>query len=131
MASWEKGAGFRICGHVVRVPFLARSGKFAKVTLAVPGGGRSGTGEKKIDVRAFEADVIAEIAQLGAGMTVQITGNVDSESVKDKAGNSVKVDGYDVWVSVLTAKKVDVEGSSRKPAEKPDAGDPEAVRKAW
>lgn len=113
--SWERGAGFRIIGALVRAPFVAQSGKFAKLTLGVP----NTRGESKIDVRAFNADVIEEIRGLGIGQTVQVTGTVDTEAVKDKKGEKVLIDGYAYWVSVLTAKAVTVEGASTRPAAPP------------
>jgi hypothetical protein len=127
MASWEKGGGFRLCGVIYRAPFVAPSGKFARLNVAAPGGRG---GEMKHVVRAFDGAVIEEIRGLGIGMTVQVTGSVDNEALKNKAGEDVKVDGYTAWVSKLTARKIEVEGSS-KPAARPDVKDPETVRKAW
>lgn len=125
--SFERGAGFRICGAIARDPFAR--GAFARLTLAVPGQ----RGETKIDVVAFDPDVIADIGDLGIGMTVQVTGSITMEAVKDKAKNKVKIDGYDRWVPLLVAKKVTVEGSSVKPSSSsaPEGGYGGAADKGW
>lgn len=122
--SWERGAGFRVVGAVVRAPFVRD--KFARVTLGVPG--RSG--ETKIDVVSFDASVIGDIAALGVGQTVQVNGSVEMEAVKDKTKEKVLVDGYPKWVPLLVAKKVDVEGSSIKPAPSGPAPN-SAADKGW
>lgn len=109
--SFEHGAGFRICGAVVR-RFVPKSNKIAFVTLDVVSHPRS----KKIELRAFDRGLVEEISQLGAGMTIQVTGSVDVEPVKDKAGKEVKVDGYEKWVPVLTIRALTVEGASRAPS---------------
>lgn len=123
--SWERGAGFRVCGAVVRAPFISSSGKFGKLTLGVPGG----RGETKVDVRAFDLLVIEEMRALGAGQTVQITGAIDMEPVKDKKGEKVIIDGYAQWVPALTAKAIKVEGSSVAAA--PAATGAAPVDKGW
>lgn len=124
--SWERGAGFRIVGALVRDPFIAASGKFAKMSLGVPGQ----RGEVKHEVRAFNLDVIEEIRGLGIGQTIQVTGTVDSECLKDKKGVEVMVDGYKCWVERLTAKEITVEGASVKPAAAPPKTD-EAATDGW
>lgn len=125
--SWERGAGFRITGAVVR-KHVAQSGKVAFLTLGVPGN----KGETKIDVRSFDVLVIEEIGSLGVGQTVQVTGNVESQKLTTKKGDDVLVDGYAKWVPALSVKKIDVEGSSRAPA--PTGGAPapnSAADKGW
>lgn len=123
--SFERKATFEICGAVVRKPFVSQSGKFAKVTLATPGR----TTEKKTDVRAFDAGIIEEIGSLGVGQTVRITGDVDSEKLTAKDKSEVSVDGYPVWMTVLTARWVSVEGSSRAPSPTPGVAPPKAKAK--
>jgi hypothetical protein len=125
MASWERGAGFRVCGAVTREPFCRDT--FGRVTIAVPGK----RGETKIDLVTFDAGVIAEMRGLGVGMTVQVTGSIEMEAVKDRTKEKVLVDGYPKWVPLLVAKRIDVEGSSRKPAEKLDVNDAASVKGAW
>jgi hypothetical protein len=125
--SWDRGAGFRVTGAVVR-KFVAQSGKVAFLTLAVPGN----KGETKIDVRSFDVLVIEEIGGLGAGQTVQVTGNVDSQKLTTKAGADVMVDGYAKWVPALTVKAIKVEGSSIAPAANDGAPPPNsAADKGW
>ena len=123
--TWEKGAGFRVCGAVVRAPFVAQSGKFGKLVLGVPGG-RS---EVKVELRAFDLLVIEELRKLGAGQTVQVTGQIDMEPVKDKKGEKVLVDGYAAWVPALTMKAIKVEGSSVRPADPPPSD--ESATRGW
>lgn len=128
--SFERKATFEICGAVVRKPFVAPSGKFARVTLATPG--RSG--EKKTDVRAFDGEIIREIADLGVGQTVRVTGDVDSEKLTNKAKQEVVVDGYTAWQTVLTARWLQVEGSSKAPPPEPGAKAnpaPKSKAKGW
>lgn len=111
MASWERGAGFRITGAVVR-KYVPPSGKCAFLTLGTPGN----RGEQKTDCKTFDLLVVEEIAALGVGQTVQVTGSVESEKVKDKKGNEILVDGYAKWVPSLVVKTVAVEGASVAPS---------------
>lgn len=124
--SFERKATFEICGAVVRKPFVSQAGKFAKVTLATPGR----TTEKKTDVRAFDAQIIGDIRALGVGQTVRITGDVDSEKLTAKDKSEVKVDGYVVWSTVLTARWIQIEGSSRAPNPAPGAASAKARPKS-
>lgn len=114
MSSFIHGAGFRIVGAVVR-KFVAQSGKFAAVTIDVNVPPRS----RKIECRAFDAEMIDEIGQLGAGQTIEITGQIDMEKLTDKKREPVKVDGYEKWSPALTVKAIKIEGSSVKPAAAP------------
>lgn len=107
---FEQGAGFRICGAVVR-KFVPPSGKCAFLTLATPGK----KGEVKHELRAFDYDLIVEAGSLGVGQIVQCTGSVDNEPLRDKARNDVQVDGRTAWVTKLTIRAMTVEGSSAKP----------------
>lgn len=109
--NFERGAGFRICGAVVR-RFVPPSGKCAFLMLATPGK----KGEVKHELRAFDYDLIVEVGSLGVGQTVQCTGSVDNEPLKDKAKNDVQVDGRAAWVPKLTIRAMTVEGSSKAPA---------------
>lgn len=109
--SFEHGAGFRICGAVVR-KFVPPSGKCAFVDIATPGK----KGEIKHELRTFDYDLIVEVGSLGVGQIVQVTGSVESETLKDKGRNDVKVDGRTAWVSKLTIRALTVEGASIKPA---------------
>lgn len=109
--SFEPGAGFRICGYVVR-RFVPQSGKCAFLTLDVPNGRGKNA---KIELRTFEHDLIVEVGALGDGQTVQVTGGIDMEALKDKARNDVKVDGRAVWKPALTIKAIKIEASSVKP----------------
>jgi len=111
---FQHGAGFRICGAVVR-KFVNGKHNFASLTLDVVGAPRS----KKIDLRAFDEDIVHQIGQLGAGQTIEVTGSVDVETIKAKDRKEVLVDGYSKWVSVLTARSIKVEGSSVQPRNEP------------
>jgi len=114
----KQGAGFRIAGTVTRT-FVAKSGKFGKVSVRVEADGR----KKTIEARAFDAPVLSHIGSLADGAIVEITGGVDSEKVTDKDRNPVQVGGRDLWVPALTAKAIKV---LRQPAQQhfdPDPAD--------
>jgi hypothetical protein len=120
--SFDRGAGFRICGHVVR-KYVSPTGKFASLVIATP---NQRGGETKHDVRAFDLPVVEQIHELGVGQIVQVTGGIDNEKLTNKAKEEVKVDGFNVWLTKLTIRAITVEGSSKapapgKPAEKPKA----------
>lgn len=108
----EMGAGFRVCGFVVR-RFVTPSGKAAFLTLDVPSEKAGKT--KKIDLRAFDDEVIGDVGSLTPGAKVQVTGVVDMEKVTDKARAPIMIDGREKWTPALTIKKVTVEGSSKAP----------------
>lgn len=111
----DHGTGFRIAGIVDRV-FAAQSGKFAKVTVSAP----DGKGKlQKIDVVAF-SESFQQLANLGQGEEVTITGNIAMEKLTDKGRNEIKVDGYAKWSPMLVAKAVKVE-VAKPPV---DANDP-------
>lgn len=120
---FEQGAGFRICGAVVR-RFVAQSGKAAFLTLDVVGD----RGSKKIELRAFDRSMVADIGELGAGQIVECTGSVDVEKLTNKKRDEIKIDGYAKWVPALTIRVLRIEGSSRAPApsngEQPPASEP-------
>lgn len=112
---WERGAGFRIVGVVARKPFVVASGKCAFLELAVPG--RKGK-EVKHELRAFDYDMIMEVAALGAGQVVQVTGVIDREPLQFKIDGkyqNAQHDGKDVWVSKHTIRAIAVEGAVAQP----------------
>ena len=108
MGSFEEGAGFRVCGTVVR-NWISPTGKFAALTLDV---NRSPRGAK-IEMRAFHRGSIDDIRILQPGQRVKCTGQIDWEPIKNKAREEIKIDGYQKWVAVLSILSVEVEGSSR------------------
>lgn len=105
-----QGAGFRICGSVVR-KFVAPSGKIAFLTLDVFVDGRG----KKVDMRGF-SEMVEEIGTLNNGALVEVTGTIDIEKLTDKQRQPVVVDGREKWVTALTVRAVKTEGSSKAPA---------------
>jgi len=117
--NWDRGAGFRIVGAVVR-RFVPPSGKCAFVTLAVPGK----KGEVKHECRTFDHDLIVEVGSLGVGQTVQVTGTLDNEPLKNKEKQDVQVDGRTAWVPKLTIRDLKIEGSSVKPSAAPPVDSP-------
>lgn len=110
-SDFTPGAGFRIVGYVVR-RFVPPSGKVAFLTLDVP---NSKGKNNKIELRTFESDMITEVGALGDGMTVQVTGSIDVECLKDKSKKDVQIDGRAKWVPALTIKALKIEPSSVKP----------------
>lgn len=111
MGAFRHGFGFRIVGVVSR-RFVTTGRKAAFLTVEVSTPPRA----KKYDLRAFDEQVIAEIEELGAGMTVEITGAVEMEVLKGRDKQKVIVDGREKWVPAFTARAIKVEGSSRRPA---------------
>lgn len=108
--SFQHGAGFRVCGAVLRRNIVP-SGKCAFLTLDVIAHPRS----KKIEFKAFAREMIDEIAELGAGQTVEVTGQIDMETVKSRDRKDVTVDGRAKWVPALVVKAIKIEGSSVRP----------------
>lgn len=104
---FTQGSGFRICGAVLR-KFVAQSGKVAFLTVEVARARSS----VKFDMRTFSRSLIGEIEELGAGQVVEVTGAVDVEPVKDRAGKEVSIDGYSKWVPALTMKVLRVLGGA-------------------
>lgn len=109
--SFQHGAGFRVCGAVVRRN-VAPSGKCAFLTLDVVAHPRS----KKIEFKAFSNEMIEEVGCLGVGQTVEVTGQIDMESIKSKDRKEVLVDGRARWAPSLVIKAIKVEGASVRPA---------------
>jgi hypothetical protein len=107
--SFQQGAGFRVCGAVVR-RWTNPAGTFATCTLDVFVDGKG----KKLDFRGFK-EVVTEIACLTPGQIVEFTGTPDVEKLTAKDKSEVKVDGYNVWVTKLTVRAVKVESSGRSP----------------
>lgn len=115
--SFPHGAGFRVCGAVVRRNVVP-SGKCAFLTLDVNMHPRA----RKIEFKAFAAETIEEIGGLGAGQTVEVTGQIDMETIKSRDRKDVTVDGRAKWVPALIVKAIKIEGSSVRPASSPSAG---------
>jgi len=115
MAGMQQGAGFRICGSVVR-RFVVPSGKVAFLTLDVFADGHG----KKIELRGFK-DMVEEIGVLQPGALVEVTGAVEMEKLTDRNRNPVLVDGREKWVHAMTVRAIKHEASSRPPAARPPA----------
>ncbi len=125
----ETGSGFRVCGYVVR-KFVAPSGKVAFLVIDVPGEkGRS----SKIDLRAFDAEVIGDVGSLNVGAKAEMTGRIDVEKLAGKDRNPVTVDGRDAWVTKLTVRTVKVDGASipAKPKQPAITDDPFDGPEGW
>lgn len=116
MAGMKQGAGFRICGSVVR-RFVVPSGKVAFLTLDVFTDGHG----KKIDLRGFK-EMVEEIGTLQPGALVEVTGAVEMEKVTGRDRNPVIVDGREKWVPALTVRAIKLEASSRPEASRAPAG---------
>lgn len=114
----QHGAGFRVSGLVNRV-YVNDKGTFAALTVQVEQSGR----RKLLDVRGFDAPVTSAISRLTNGDTVEVTGSVDTEPLKDKGKNEIAVDGRPCWVVKLTAKAVKVTAPKAAPEENPHGDD--------
>jgi single-stranded DNA-binding protein len=112
-------AEFRITATVAAArgrgtnPRVAASGKVANLTLEVCRPGNDGDRPKRsfLDVVAF-GETVADVRDLGAGESVVVVGELQTEKLTDKARNPVQSDGYDVWVTRLVARKVETLGQS-------------------
>lgn len=101
----QHGAGFRVCGAVVR-KFVVASGKCAFLTLKVDGHPRP----KTLEFKAF-GDMVEAVGSLSPGQTIEVTGVIDSETVKNKAKEEIKVDDRAKWVPMLAIKALRHEGA--------------------
>jgi len=86
-------------GKVVR---SFSSDKFGKVTLEVAGERNA----CKLDFKTFNADHIALIKTLKPGDSVEVTGSIGVEAVKDKAKVDIEVDGYKLWIPMLKMETI-------------------------
>jgi len=113
---------FRITGCVASPrqgganPRIAPSGKVADLTVEVCKPGCDGDRPRKSfhKVVAFDQGVIEQMQALGAGESVLVTGDVESEKLVDHAKNAVKVDGYERWVDRRVARKIETLSQSAK-----------------
>lgn len=103
---FQQGAGFRICGSVVRL-WSNDAGTFATMTLDVMVDGRA----RKIDLRAFREQV-EDLKRLRPGAVVEVTGQIEMEKLAAKDKTPIKVNGYEKWFPALTVKTVKTEASS-------------------
>lgn len=115
MSNIDNQARFVIAGPV-RKAFAAPSGKFGKLEVLVKN--KNGK-DCRYEVRAFDSDLIRQIADVGAGQTVKCSGTIDIEPLKNRGKAEIKIDGYSVWVSVFTLKKLEVEALPERPAGNP------------
>lgn len=116
--SFAQGAGFRICGSVVR-RWTASSGKFGTLVLDVFVDGKA----SKIDLVTF--DCVNDFSTLAQGALVEVTGRVGMQKLSAKDKTPIKIDGYEKWVPQLIVKVVKVEASSRPPASRDVAPNPD------
>jgi hypothetical protein len=121
----ETCSKFHVCGQVKR-KWVADSGKFATVTLDIPG-------ERGIiiNLRSFKDGPIDEIRGLVPGMTIECVGNISSETVKDKKGDDIKIDGYKKYVEVLTIKKLKIDPTSKQNPPKDNGNDADDMPAGW
>lgn len=98
-----EGAGFRICGTVSRKNVRE---KVAFLTLTVAGfNGKP----KYIDTRTFDAALMADVDALVDGSMVEVTGQIDIESVKGADREPIMIGGKAKWVPALTLKAIKVD----------------------
>ena len=115
--SFTQGAGFRICGSVVR-KWTSPTGKFGTLVLDVFVDGKA----SKIDLVTF--DCVNDFSDLAQGALVEVTGRVGMQKLSAKDKTPVKIDGYEKWVPQLIVKVVKMEASS-KPASSVPAANPD------
>lgn len=60
----------------------------------------------KFETKAFDKDIIACIKALKVGQDVSVEFVLDTECLRDKAGQDVMVDGYKVWSPCLKAVSI-------------------------
>lgn len=120
-SDFTQGSGFRICGTVLRKR-IPDSRKIAFLTLNV----ERQRSSVKLDMRTFDRGLIDDIGALADGQLVEVTGAIDIEPLKDRAGHEVKVDGYNKWSPALTVKVLRVHEASRSPGpvNQPDPSGP-------
>ncbi len=108
---------YTMSGEVIR---KWAKGNFARVTIKPEGGHE----KAQLNFRSFGKDGhVQTIDRLVAGQRIQVEFEIESECIKDKSGTEVKVDGYNKWVEVLTARKVTVDASSKSAEPQPPIDD--------
>lgn len=90
---------FQEKGTVVRM-FVAKSGKFARLTLDIP----NDRGSIKIPFVTF--DCTSDFAPLRKGDEVELSGRIGIEKLTDKNRRDVQVDGYTHWQPQLVVTSV-------------------------
>jgi len=93
---------FRIVGSI-KDKYVATSGKLGKIKIETSINGRRAVSE----VKFFDRSVIGQIETCGAGEFVRVEGRLGSESLKDRGGQSVMVDGRQVWMTTLVGDKIE------------------------
>jgi len=93
---------FRIVGSI-KNKYCAPSGKFGRLSIETSINGRRATN----DVKFFDGNLIRQIETCGAGEFVRVEGRLGSESLKDKEGNAVQVNGRAVWMTTLVGDKIE------------------------
>lgn len=107
---------FKVAGNVAK-KWTNDKASFARLTIAIAEGDRT----RRIDVRAFDAPLVAKIAALAENDAVEVSGVIEPNKVTSKDREPVLVDGYPRFEMVLTVKTMKVEAS--KPVESPQGDD--------
>lgn len=94
-------AKFKITGAVLD-KFVAQSGKFAKLRVETSINGK----RAKHVIKVFDHDCVRVVDTCGNGEMITVEGSVGQETLKDRAGQEVKVDGYSVWQTMLVALSI-------------------------
>jgi len=93
---------FRIVGSI-KNKHCAPSGKFGRLSIETSINGRRAIN----DVKFFDGNLIRQIETCGAGEFERVEGRLGSESLKDKEGNAVQVNGRGVWMTTLVGDKIE------------------------
>jgi len=112
---------FRITGCVASPrqgganPRIAPSGKVGNLKIEVCRPGRDGGRPMRsfLEVVGF-GETVEQMQALASGEHVLVTGELQTEKQVDRAKNAVRVDGYEVWITRLVARKIETLSQSAK-----------------
>jgi hypothetical protein len=103
-------ARFKIVGAVSK-HWINAKGNFGTCDIEVQDGKYKSIFRR---CKAF-SDVIDAFREIGIGEVIEVVGNLGNEKLTNKAREDVKVDGFNVWVNVLTITSIKRDGEVVRP----------------
>ena len=94
-------AEFSIIGAMT-YKYVAPGNNFAAFKIEVKREGR----RTLLDCKSFDTGVCNYLRDIGVGEGIEVTGDLGSETLKNKAKLDVQVDGYSVWQPMLKVTSI-------------------------